>query len=114
MRSTDRFSLGDVQCLMGGHTLRVANLSLGGFFVACEAPLPEGQSVAFELAFEDGWRVSAIGRVAWVNGPEVAPGSGLPIGCGVLITKIAFQDKLAIIERLRRASGLAPERRSPS
>jgi hypothetical protein len=113
MRSTDRFSLEAVECAMGGHRLPVANLSVGGFYVACEPPLPLGQSVAFELAFADGWCMPAVGRVAWVNGPQAAARSGLPAGCGITITKIAFPDKLALIDRLRRASGTASERRGP-
>ena len=109
MRSTDRFSLQDVKCLLGDHSLPVANLSVGGFYVACTPPLPLAQSVAFELVFGDGWRMAAVGRVVWVNGDGVA--SGLPPGCGITITKIAFPDKLAIVERLRRASEIAAERR---
>jgi len=105
MRSTDRFALHDVSCSIGGRDLRVANLSVGGFFVVCDPPLPLAQSVAFDLVFSDGWRASAVGRVVWVNGGESAPSSPLPIGCGITITKIAFPDKLAIVDRLRRASG---------
>lgn len=110
MRSTDRFSIEDVRCHVGGHSLEVANLSVGGFFVACEPPLPLSQSVAFELVFADGWRAPAVGRVAWVNGSSGAA-SGLPTGCGITITKIAFPDKLALIDRLRRASAMADPRR---
>src|SRR5262249_31435128 len=103
MRSSDRYSLADVQCAVGGHDLPGASLSVGGFYVACETPFPLGQSVAFELRFADGWRLAAVGRVAWVNEPGAADAAGLPTGCGITITKIAFPDKLAIIDRLRRA-----------
>jgi hypothetical protein len=113
MRSTDRFSLQDVRCDLGGHSLPVANLSVGGFYIACVPPLPLAQSVAFDLVFGDGWRVSAVGRVVWVNGDESAPTSGLPPGCGITITKIAFPDKLGIVDRLRRASEIPAERRAP-
>jgi len=44
---------------------------------------------------------------------QAAATSGLPAGCGITITKIAFPDKLALIDRLRRASGTAAERRGP-
>jgi Tfp pilus assembly protein PilZ len=111
MRSTDRFALHDVTCDIGGRTLAVANLSVGGFFVVSDPPLPLGQSVAFELTFSDGWRASAVGRVVWVNGGETAPASPLPIGCGITITQIAFPDKLAIVDRLRRATEAPHERR---
>lgn len=111
MRSTDRFSIKDVRCDIGGATLPVANLSVGGFYVACEPPLPLAQAVAFELVFADGWRVAAVGRVVWVNGDGGAVSSGLPAGCGITITKIAFPDKLAIVDRLRRAQEAPVERR---
>lgn len=110
MRSTDRFSIEDVHCDVGGASLAVTNLSVGGFFVACEPPLPMGHSVAFDLVFADGWRASAVGRVAWVNGQESTT-PGLPTGCGITITKIAFPDKLALIDRLRRASAVVDPRR---
>ena len=103
MRSTDRFSIEDVHCDVAGASLAVTNLSVGGFFVACEPPLPLGHSVAFDLVFKDGWRATAVGRVAWVNGEESAT-AGLPKGCGITITKIAFPDKLALVDRLRRAA----------
>jgi hypothetical protein len=103
MLSTDRFSLQDVTCDVGGRVLPVANLSVGGFFVVCDPPLPLAQSVAFDLVFADGWRVAAVGRVVWVNGGQSQPTSPLPVGCGITITKIAFPDKLAIVDRLRRA-----------
>jgi len=73
MRSTDRFAIEDVRCDVAGATLAVTNLSVGGFFVACEPPLPLGQSVAFDLVFGDGWRASAVGRVAWVNAQDGWP-----------------------------------------
>jgi len=109
MRSTDRFSIEDVHCNVAGATLAVTNLSVGGFFVACEPPLPLGQSVAFDLVFADGWRASAVGRVAWVNGQESQ--TALPRGCGITITKIAFPDKLALVDRLRRAASVVDPRR---
>ena len=110
MRSTDRFSIEDVVCNVAGASLPVTNLSVGGFFVACEPPLPLGQSVAFDLVFSDGWRAPAVGRVAWVNGEESTTPS-LPKGCGITITKIAFPDKLALVDRLRRASSVVDPRR---
>ena len=111
MRSTDRFSIEHVRCQVNGALLAVANLSVGGFYVACDPPLPLAQSVAFELIFADGWRVAAVGRVVWVNGGAGAAASGLPTGCGITITKVAFPDKLAIVDRLRRASESPAERR---
>lgn len=110
MRSTDRFAIEDVRCDVAGATLAVTNLSVGGFFVACEPPLPLGQSVAFDLVFGDGWRASAVGRVAWVNAQQ-SETPALPRGCGITITKIAFPDKLALVDRLRRAAVVVDPRR---
>ena len=62
MRSTDRFSIEDVRCDVAGASLAVTNLSVGGFYVACEPPLPMGHSVAFDLVFGDGWRASVHAR----------------------------------------------------
>ncbi|HUG53784.1 MAG TPA: hypothetical protein VMR21_09285 [Vicinamibacteria bacterium] len=107
MRSTDRYALADVLCEVDGESLPVANLSVGGFFVASEQPLPAGQSVSFALVFGDGWRASAVGRVAWVNTPDPSRTPGLPAGFGVTITRIAFPDKLALVGRLRTASAVA-------
>jgi hypothetical protein len=110
VRSTDRFSIEHVRCDVAGASLAVTNLSVGGFFVACEPPLPLGHSVAFDLVFADGWRAPAVGRVAWVNGQESASPT-LPTGCGITITKIAFPDKLALVDRLRRAATVPDPRR---
>jgi hypothetical protein len=107
MLSTDRFASQGVQCEIGGHTLPVADLSLGGFFVACDPPLPRGQAVGFELAFPDGARIPAVGRVAWVNGTDGARNEARPTGCGIKITRIAFPDKLALVGLLRRFSAAA-------
>src|SRR5690349_2520272 len=104
MRSTDRFSIDDVRCEFAGGSHVVADLSVGGFFVAADSPLPLGQSVAFDLIFPDGWRVGAVGRVAWINGPDDTRRAGLPVGFGITITQIAFPDKLAIVGRLRSAT----------
>ena len=110
MHSTDRFRLDDVRCELDGRSLAVANLSVGGFFIACEPPLPLEQSVAFDLVFGDGWRVAGVGRVAWVNAPGGSESPALPVGCGITITRIAFPDKLAIVDRLRRAEHSSEER----
>src|SRR5688572_30729148 len=107
MLSTDRYSLEDIRCELGGASLPVANLSLGGFFVVCAPPLPLGQVVAFELVFPSARRISALGRVAWVNRPDVVGKGQLPVGCGINITQIAFPDKLAIVQLLKRASSAA-------
>ena len=108
MKSSDRFFVDGVACVYDGAPCPVANLSVGGFFVACDPPLPTGHAVSFELTFPAGVRIPAVGRVAWVNSPESVRREGLPTGCGISITKIAFPDKLAIIDVLRRLADARP------
>jgi hypothetical protein len=97
----DRVIVDGVTCDLGGETLPVVNLSLGGFFVATErAPIP-GQVVATRLRLPDGVVISTAGRVAWVNGVHNRVHQRLPPGCGIQNLKISFEDKLAIVAALR-------------
>src|SRR5687767_2452769 len=52
MRDKDRFRPEQAECLVDGRAHPVANLSLGGFFVIAEAPLPVGQTVALRLTVD--------------------------------------------------------------
>ena len=66
MRGRDRVSSFDVTCEWDGEARAVANLSLGGFFVASDNPLPVGQVVALHLLLPDR-PLSVEGKVAWIN-----------------------------------------------
>jgi Tfp pilus assembly protein PilZ len=99
MKSYDRFIIPGARCQLGGETFLVADLSLGGFFVACPLPLATGQVVALDLEFTDGTRVPVVGRVAWVNENDKHPGR--PPGFGVEVTRIALADKLHLVALLR-------------
>jgi Tfp pilus assembly protein PilZ len=99
VKSHDRFVVPGAHCQLGGETFPVADLSLGGFFVASPTPLLPGQIVALDLEFADGTRVPVVGRVAWVNENQKHPGR--PPGFGVEVTRIALADKLHLVALLR-------------
>jgi hypothetical protein len=102
LRAGDRFHVDGVTCELGGETLEVVNLSLGGFYVATKRmPIP-GQIVATRLNLPGGVTVCAWGKVAWVNGVEHRVHRALPPGCGIQAVRVSFGDKLAIVATLRR------------
>ena len=103
MKSRDRVHLADARCVLDGEDLPVANLSLGGFFVATERPLLAGQIVALRLKV-GGRDLPIFGKVAWVNGVDAPQHAELPPGFGVSITRIDLADKVALVEILRQAS----------
>lgn len=114
MRSRDRVPSFDVTCEWDGAARPVANLSLGGFFVSSDHPLPVGQVVALRLLLPD--RSLAVeGKVAWINESGSPKNPALPSGFGVAIRKIDIADKLALVEFLRTrrdAGGVTPRRRA--
>ena len=103
MKSRDRLRLDDARCLLDGQPLPVANLSLGGFFVASETPLIAGQVVAMRLQVA-GRDIPIFGKVAWVNARDQPRQPELPAGFGVSITRIDLADKVALVDILRRAA----------
>lgn len=107
MRASDRFVVADVVCRLAGRELRVANLSVGGFFVqADEAAPPPGQFVELELGLGTRAPFRLVGKVVWRHEPaEDAAG---PAGFGVHITRIELRDKLMLVDWLRRLEPDAP------
>ena len=103
MKSRDRLRLDDARCVLDGAALPVANLSLGGFFVATDTPLIAGQVVALRLQVA-GKDFPIFGKVAWVNAHDAPRHADLPSGFGVAITRIDLADKVALVDILRRAS----------
>ena len=95
--------------MLDGETLPVADLSLGGFFVATDRPLITGQVVALRLRVADR-EIPLFGKVAWVNERDAPRRAGLPPGFGVAITRIDLTDKVALVDILRRS---APRPGSP-
>lgn len=102
MRASDRFEVVDVVCRLSGRELRVANLSVGGFFVQTdEAAPPPGQFAEFELCLGPRAPLRLVGKVAWRHAPA-GGAARRPAGFGVSITRIELRDKLALLDWLRR------------
>jgi hypothetical protein len=104
VRAEDRFNVDGVTCEIGGETLPVVNMSLGGFYVAMERSPLAGQVISTRINLPDGVSIAAAGRVAWVNGVQHRIHPRLPPGCGVQHLRVAFSDKLAIVAALRHVS----------
>ncbi len=103
MKSGDRLAVDDARCILDGEGLPIKNLSLGGFFVATERPLINGQIVALRVLVAER-EIPVVGKVAWVNERDAPRHPELPPGFGVAITRIDLTDKLALVEILRRRS----------
>jgi hypothetical protein len=115
VKSGDRFFIQGITCGYDGRVLPVANVSVGGLFVATELPLLVGQvlELQLELNGRDPFRVLA--RVSWFNDPESPKAPDLPQGFGIQITRIGLADKLAIVDVLKRTPPAAlRERRRES
>ena len=102
MKASDRFFVEGVRCRVLGAELPVANLSVGGFYVASEALPILGQIVDLEMALRERASFRMSGRVTWVNEAGEPPATELPRGFGIKIIRIDFQDKLAIVDFLKR------------
>ena len=111
MKSGDRFFIQGITCEYDGKVLPVANVSVGGLFVATELPLLVGQVLELQLALtgRDPFRVLA--RVSWFNDPESPKAPDLPQGFGIQITRIGLADKLAIVDVLKRTPPAAMRER---
>lgn len=108
MRASDRFAAVGVACRLAGRELRVANLSVGGFFVQTDdAAPPPGQFVELELCLGPRTPLRLVGKVAWRHEPSAGT-APRPAGFGVSITRIELRDKLALLDWLRRLEPPAP------
>jgi hypothetical protein len=103
VKGTDRYSIHDVGCEFAGEKRRVANLSVGGFFVETETPPQSGIVVRLLLSLPGGAEIPAVGKVAWVNRRDAPRCAALPPGFGFQLQRIAFPDKMAILACLRTA-----------
>lgn len=105
MKASDRYFVDGVECSLDGHTfMPVANLSVGGLFAATTHPPMLGQVVVLELSLRGRPPCRIVGKVTWVNDPEKPKGPDLPQGFGIKITEIAFPDKIAILDLLKRSA----------
>lgn len=102
VKATDRYIVAGVTCAYDGAQLPVANLSVGGFFaVSDRRPIME-QVLSLELNLGPGRSFPVLGKVTWLNDAELGPNRELPAGFGVKILRVAFPDKLAILDVLKR------------
>jgi len=103
MKGSDRYSIDGVLCHFDGQPLPVTNLSVGGFFAATDRPPAKGLVVALDLALQGREPFPVLATVTWINNGDEPQNNRLPRGFGVKITKIAFQDKLAILNVLKQS-----------
>lgn len=102
MKASDRYLVDGISCRLDGVAMPVANLSVGGFFAATPQPPMKGQVVGMDLCLPDREPFEVVCRVTWINDPDRPKTPSLPQGFGVKITRIAFPDKLAILDVLKR------------
>ena len=105
MRASDRFEIEGITCLLNGRRCAVANVSVGGFFVVTEERPPVGQVLDLHVELGPGSRFTVQVKVTWLNAAREPSAPDLPVGFGVQISRIAFPDKLAILDLLRRSGG---------
>lgn len=103
MKGTDRYQVEGVSCRLSERTLKVVNLSVGGFFVESPEPPAQGLSLSLELAIPRRPPVRIVGMVTWINDPRTPRNKHLPPGFGVKILRISFTDKMALLGLLREA-----------
>jgi hypothetical protein len=106
LKGSDRYLVDGAHCRVDDEVRPVLNLSASGLFVASDTPLPTGQVVEIELALGDRAPFRVLGRITWVNDPLSGNAPHLPRGFGVQITRIALEDKLAILAALKQARAL--------
>jgi hypothetical protein len=111
LKGTDRFLVVGVQCRIGGQSLEVLNLSVSGLFVATETPLPAGQVIELDLVLPGREPFRILGKITWVNEPVSRRAPLLPRGFGIQVTRIAMEDKLAILDVLKQATAVDERRR---
>jgi hypothetical protein len=103
LRSTDRYVLDGIRATLNGQGVSVADVSVGGLFVATQRPPLPGTGLVLELVIEGHAPFEIGGSVVWVNASPGRRAGRLPEGFGFQIRKIALIDKLALVNRLRLA-----------
>jgi len=109
MNGTDRYRVRGVSCRLGDHRVDIVNISVGGMFVACDAPLTKGQGVSLELSLPHR-ALSIVGQVSWTNERNMPKVKDLPPGFGVKIVRMDFVDKMALLGFLREVDPSALRR----
>jgi len=103
MRGTDRYRIEGASCTYGDRVLRVANISVSGFYVETLEPPEQGTVIRLSLSLPQRPALSIVGRVAWVNEGGNPRHPSLPPGFGFKMQRIAFNDKMTILACLREA-----------
>lgn len=103
LKGSARYVVDDAHCRIDGQAMPVLNLSVSGLFVASDTPPPTGQVVELELTLGARAPFPLLGKVTWVNDPLTGKAPQLPRGFGLQITRIALEDKLAIVAALKEA-----------
>jgi len=93
VKSTDRYFVEGVYCIVDGETMRVVNLGPGELNATLLMDL--------KLRRQEPFRV--IAEVTWVNDPAQPTHHDVPRGFGVRFTRITAADGKAIIALLRHA-----------
>ena len=104
MKGTDRFIVEGVVCTLHGTPLPVANLSVGGFFAATEAPPALAELLEVDLTLKGRPPFRVMGKVMWINEATAPRAPDLPRGFGFKIQRIALPDKIALVDFLKRTA----------
>ena len=113
MKTRDRHFVDGVYCVIDGDKLRVANLGIGGFFVAAAQPPPLGHVVVGDLHLPGGQSYRIVGEVSWVNDPRRPQSNELPTGFGVKLPRVGAIVKQAIIELLKHSDPVLQRPKPP-
>lgn len=113
MKIRDRNFVDGVYCVIDGDKMRVANLGIGGFFVATVQPPPLGHVVVGDLHLPGGQSYRIVGEVSWVNDPLHPQSDELPGGFGVKLPRVGTIVKEAILELLKRSDPVLQRPRPP-
>jgi len=108
LKSTDRFLVEGVTCVVHGRAVPVVNISVGGLFAATSGPPPLGELLDLEVTIKGRPPFRVMGKVIWINEAQKPRAPGLPRGFGFKITRIALPDKFAIVDFLKRSAPSRP------
>jgi hypothetical protein len=103
MKGTNRYRIEGASCMCGDRVLRVANVSVGGFYVETLEPPGEGTVIRLSLSLPQRPALSIVGKIAWVNEGGHPRHPSLPPGFGFKMQRTTFDDTMTILVCLREA-----------
>jgi hypothetical protein len=104
MHYSDRYILSDARAWLSGAPVSVGNVSVGGMFICTPLPPTPGTQVALTVEVDSHPAFVAQGTVVWTNRGDVRKAPHLPEGFGFQIRRVALQDKLFLVQRLKKAA----------